>query len=136
MEQVEGQEIQFLLDGAVELGEDKRACDSCRRRKVKCDLNPGCCSSCCRRQLPCTFFEKPKPRGRRRKKFDEISQATESLPESQQLSTSEQPSEVPHFPAVVLSTHLSPPVDPTIPHFKGLERYSLSLSGSKIPPNP
>ncbi|ORX99724.1 hypothetical protein K493DRAFT_212167, partial [Basidiobolus meristosporus CBS 931.73] len=40
-----------------------RACDACRRKKVKCDGALPACSHCATSGLDCTFSYKPKKRG-------------------------------------------------------------------------
>ncbi|KAH7008964.1 hypothetical protein EDB80DRAFT_717712 [Ilyonectria destructans] len=41
----------------------KRACDVCRRRKIKCDGEAPICSTCDAASMPCCYAEAPKKRG-------------------------------------------------------------------------
>lgn len=41
-----------------------RSCDSCNKRKVKCDRHQPVCSECARASLACSYARRPKKRGR------------------------------------------------------------------------
>jgi hypothetical protein len=61
----------------------RRACDACRRRKVKCDAaNP--CSGCCNSQLPCIYSHLARRRGPRVRKRPPESDISQSKQDAQQ----------------------------------------------------
>ena len=52
---------------------NKRSCDTCRKRKVKCDSNiQHPCTECKKNEIDCEFLALPRKRGRRSKEYVEV----------------------------------------------------------------
>ncbi|KAI5456980.1 hypothetical protein BGZ63DRAFT_417339 [Mariannaea sp. PMI_226] len=102
-----------------------RACDACKRRKVKCD-SAGPCSNCRISNLDCQFTVRPKKRGR---KFANVNNQTRELSLGEALPES-QPSRCQTHPDV------SPPQDTPVSHQGDLDHgEQLELSPACVIPN-
>ncbi|KAI0216809.1 Glucose-responsive transcription factor, partial [Massospora cicadina] len=111
----------------------KKACDRCRARKVRCNLNhANICSNCTVRGYECTFLNEPKRRGRKKKPTsqDHPSHSSASVINSNFTSS---PEYLLHgkpefssfkmtFSPVAEASILRQPYDLSIPHFRDLER--------------
>ncbi|KAK9727638.1 hypothetical protein K7432_001672 [Basidiobolus ranarum] len=52
-----------------------QACDTCRKKKVKCDGNRPSCSNCIRLKVPCTYLPTAKKRGPRQGQSERLEQS-------------------------------------------------------------
>ncbi|ORX94095.1 hypothetical protein K493DRAFT_261780 [Basidiobolus meristosporus CBS 931.73] len=53
-----------------------QACDTCRKKKVKCDGNRPSCSNCIRLKVPCTYLPTAKKRGPRQGQTEKAEHST------------------------------------------------------------
>ncbi|KAK9692595.1 hypothetical protein K7432_014259 [Basidiobolus ranarum] len=58
-----------------------QACDTCRKKKVKCDGNRPSCSNCIRLKVPCTYLPSLKKRGPRQGQNDKVETTFNKAPD-------------------------------------------------------
>ncbi|KAL7919563.1 fungal-specific transcription factor domain-containing protein [Trichoderma austrokoningii] len=121
----------------------KRACDTCHKRKVKCDRNHPSCSECVKFGVDCTYIvaatpkkitrNRPKRREALEKKVTELESILQQALKNHESTTSSQPNQgrvipkptFPSFPTTASSSVHGPPFNFSFGSSAGYVRASL-----------